>query len=72
MSSDPVRSRRQQGCDQVGYRDGDGDMISVRYVAGRGWFSLARPCPYTGPGGGMFRVIPALPPSGAHPHSFPG
>jgi len=45
---------------------------SVRYGAGRGGFSLARPRPYTGPGGGIFRVIPAPPPPRAQPHSFPG
>jgi len=50
----------------------DPEEISVRYGAGRGGFSLARPRSYTGPGRGMFRVIPALPPPGAHPHSFPG
>jgi len=33
-------------------------MISVRYVAGRGGFSLARPRPYTGPGG-YFSGIPS-------------
>jgi len=50
----------------------DPEEISVRYGAGRGGFSLARPRSYTGPGRGMFRVIPALPPPVAHPHSFPG
>jgi len=29
-------------------------LLSVRYGAGRGGFSLARPHPYTGPGGVFF------------------
>jgi len=45
---------------------------SVRCGAGRGGFSRARPRPYTGPGGGMFQVIPAPPLSGGRPHWFPG
>jgi len=43
---------------------------SVRYRAGR-VFTRQTP-PLHRAEGGMFRVITALPPSGAHPHSFPG
>jgi len=48
------------------------ERFSVRYGARRGGFSLPRPRPYTGPGGVFFWVMPAPPPSGAHPYSFPG
>jgi len=44
------------------------------FVTGRGGAGFHSPDPALtrGRGGGMFRVIRALPPSGAHPHSFPG
>jgi len=43
------------------------------FVTGRGGAGFHSPDPALKRGrGGMFRVIPALPPSGAHPHSFPG
>jgi len=45
--------------------------ISVRYGAGRGGFSLARPRPYTGPGG-YVSGDPRPAPIWGHPHSFPG
>jgi len=53
----------------------DGEILSgVVFVTGWGGagrvFTRQTP-PLHGAGGGMFRVIPALPPSGAHPHSFP-
>jgi len=45
----------------------------VVFVTGRGGAGFHSPDPALKRGrGGMFRVIPALPPSGAHPHSFPG
>jgi len=45
----------------------------VVFVTGRGGAGFHSPDPALTRGrGGMFRVIPALPPSGAHPHSFPG
>ena len=55
-------------CSRIDVRDG----IRVRYGAGRGGFSLARPRPYNGPGGVILGVTPAPPPSGASPRSFPG
>jgi len=43
------------------------------FVAGRGGAGIHSPDPALTRGrGGMCRVIPALPPSGAHRHSFPG
>ena len=46
------------------------EIVFVTGRAGRVFTRQTRPL--HGAGGGMFRVIPALPPSGAHPHSFPG
>jgi len=55
------------------YKGGFLVYIDVVFVTGRGgggFHSLDRAL--TRGRGGMFRVIPALPRSGAHPHSFPG
>ena len=37
-----------------------------------GWVFTPQAPPLHGAGGGISRVIPAPPPPGAHPHSFPG
>ena len=48
-------------------------LICLVFVTGRGGAGFHSPDPALKRGrGGMFRVIPALPPSGAHPHSFHG
>ena len=48
-------------------------LISVRYGAGRGGFSLPRPRPYTGPGGVCFGLSPPCPRQGpTRTHSLDG
>jgi len=49
------------------------EKVDVVFVTGRGGAGFHSPDPALARGrGGMFWVIPALPPSGAHPQSFPG
>ena len=51
MRTQVIRRRGQPNNTTVLTRQGSS---SVRYGAGRGGFSLARPRPYTGPGGVCF------------------